>query len=97
MLPVTELTYHAGDPSGQVLNVMGMASPDGEIENDEDLTLSLSTGDFLTDVVLPRSAVVTILSPDSECHSSSCELQVPSQRKSVRPLTSKLLDEIISC
>ena len=67
MLSSTDLTFYAGNPSGQVLSVMGMVSPDGEIENDENFTLSLSTTDFLTDVVLPGSAFVTILSPDSEC------------------------------
>ena len=65
-LPIPELTFHAGNTAGDVLRVMGTASPDGNIENDEVLSLLLSTADRFIDIVFPGIAEITIASPDSE-------------------------------
>ena len=41
-------------------------SQDGEIEQDENFTLTLSSDEPLTDLVYPNRTVVTILSPDGK-------------------------------
>ena len=61
---LTPITFSSGRESGDVIYRTIRISEDGEIEPDEIFTLRLKTVMFLTDLVSPVTANITILSTD---------------------------------
>ena len=66
MISNSEMIFSTGDVAGDTWKMMGMISPDGVIENDEVISLSLTTDDLLVNFVSPSVTQIKVLSPDSE-------------------------------